>query len=97
MNNNGDNPATKKDLVKLKEELLEAMQQGDARLKDELVEVIRGVETHLLSAFYGYTQSTQKHFTDLDQSSASLRERLGSLESRIVELERRINFPHFKP
>ncbi len=91
--NDGQAPATKQDLVDLKKDLLAA----DARLKEELVEAMRGIETHLLKAFYGYTETLQKHLGELDRSDGSLRERLGDLENRVIELEKRINFPHFKP
>ncbi len=97
MSRNGSTPATKEDFAALETELLEAMQQGDARLKDELLEAIRDVETHLLKAFYGYTEGIQKHFTDLDLSNATIRDRLGNLENRLIALERRVDFPDFKP
>ena len=57
MNDNGSKPATRNDLAKLKEELLEAIHDS---------------ETRLLKAFYAYAESAQKHFVDLDQSAFSL-------------------------
>ena len=91
--NNGQAPATKQDLADLKTELLAA----DARLKDELMEAIRKVETNLLAAVFGYTESIQKHFTDLDRSDNSIRERLATLENRFLDLERHVKFPGFNP
>ena len=91
--NNGSAPATKQDLTDLKTELLAA----DARLKEELLEAMHDIETHLLKAFYGYTESTQRHLKELDRAHISVHERLGTLEDRIQELERRINFPGFNP
>ena len=86
MSANGANLATKKDLAdglaNLKSELLEAIQ-----------EAIHDSETRLLKAIYAYAESAQKHFADLDQSTAALRERLGSIENRLTDVEKRLNMP----
>jgi hypothetical protein len=78
MSKNGATPATKDDLAKLREELLEAIHDG---------------ETRVLKALYGYAESAQKHSLELDRADFSLRERLGSLETRLVEVEKRLNIP----
>ena len=75
MSTNGETPATKQDLAKLRDELLEAMREGDARLKtelkDELLEEMRKLvydaETHLLNAFYGFAETNRKHLAELDR------------------------------
>jgi hypothetical protein len=66
MSKNGATPATKGDLTKLREELLEALHD---------------TKTRLHKAFYIYAESAQKHSLDLDRSDSSLRDRLGSLET----------------
>ena len=80
MSKNGATPATKEDVAKLREELLGAI--GTQR--EELLEAIHDSETRLLKAFYTYAESAQKHSLDLDRSDSSLRDRLGSLETRLV-------------
>ncbi len=75
---NGRQPATKKDLLELEERLTESLHD---------------TETKLLRAFYSFAEATQKHFTDLDRSDSSLRERLGTCETRITEIEKRLNKP----
>ena len=49
----------------LKSELLVAIREANDRLKlelkEELLEAMHDIETHLLKAFYGYTESTQRH------------------------------------
>jgi hypothetical protein len=40
-----------------------------------------------------YAESAQKHFVELDQSSIGIRERLVTLETRRVEVEKRLNMP----
>lgn len=78
MSDNGDRPATKADL---------------AQLKVEIQEAIHDSETRLLTAFYGWAQATQKHFADLDRADFSLRERLDSLENRLLSVEKRLDMP----
>ena len=75
---NGRQPATKKDLLDLEQKFVEAIHDS---------------ETKLLRAFYSYAEAAQKHFNDLDRSDSSLRERLGTCETRITEIEKRLNKP----
>ena len=101
MSTNGETPATKQDLANLRDELLAAMREGDARLKtelkDELLEEMRKLaydaETHLRNAFYGFAETNRKHLAELDREDGSLRERLGAIEGRVLEIEKRLNFP----
>ena len=86
---NGSEPATKGDLGILRAELKEDM----ASLRTELLQAIHDMETRILKAFYAYTETTQKHLADLDRSDGSMRDRMGALEVRITEIEKRINFP----
>ncbi len=79
---NGRQPATKKDLLELEE-----------RLEKRFTEALHDTETKLLRAFYSFAEATQKHFIDLDRSDSSLRERLGTCENRITEIEKRLNKP----
>ena len=50
---NGDQPATRADLEKLRAELVE-----------QLLEAIHDSETRLLKAFYGFTETVQTRFKD---------------------------------
>jgi hypothetical protein len=71
-------PATKEDLV---------------ALKDDLVETFRDGQTEILTAFYGFTETIQNRFKENDQTEASLKRRLTTLESRLLEIEKRLNLP----
>jgi len=73
-----DSPATKGDL---------------ADLRDELVEVFRDGQTETLKAFYGFIQTIQERFKESDASEAALKRRMTTLESRILEIEKRLNLP----
>ena len=71
-------PATKRDLVQLEERLLEGM---------------RDIQTEMLKAFYSYAQSADLRMRETDTMTHGMRERLAAVESRITEIERRLNMP----
>ncbi len=79
---NGAEPATKADL-----------KEGLGGLRTELLQAIHDMETRILKAFYAYTEASQKHLADLDRSDGSMRDRMGTLEVRITEIEKRLNIP----
>ena len=74
----------------LRDELKGDMKALKDELRDELTEMMRGIETKLLSAFYGFAESTQQRLTQHD----GFNERLGTLERRLTDLEKKVNFPH---
>ena len=75
----------------------EEMRQEMAKLRDELLEAVSKLvyesETRLLNAFYGFAESNRKQIADLTRSDSSLRERLDTVEDRLLEIEKRLNFP----
>ena len=72
-----------------KADLLEMTQQ----LRDEFKEAIHDAQTELLRAFYTFAKSIEANITDLEKSDSGIRQRLAVAESRITELERRLNMP----
>jgi hypothetical protein len=82
---NGDQPATKQDLEQLRSEF----QHGF----DDLKESLRDVQTELLRAFYSFAQSTDAKLKDSEIADFMLRQRLTAVESRVTEIEKRINLP----
>jgi hypothetical protein len=82
---NNNQPATKQDVEQLRSEF----QHGF----DELKETMRDGQTELLRAFYGFAESTQVRFKASDESEANMKKRLGIIEERITELERRVITP----
>ncbi len=95
-----NSPATKGDLADLwiefrgdLAELKSEFKQGLADQKDELIEAIRDGQTEILRAFYGFTQTVQERFKQADDAEAALKRRMGTLESRILEIEKRLNMP----
>jgi hypothetical protein len=100
--------ATKGDLQDLKEELKEEIltaTKGDMQglrgalkgdmqsLRDEILEAYRDSQTELLRAFYSFAQSTDVKLKDTEISDIMLRQRLTAVESRLTEVEKRLNLP----
>ena len=107
---NEDAPATKSDLAEVKQDVailrseVVEVKQGVAMLRSEmhhmndgLVERIADSETKLLKAFYTFAESNQTRVATIETESAAVRKRVGSLEERVLELERKVNFPNHPP
>ena len=90
---NGHEPATKADLKALKDELTEALRGTEAKLTEQFTEVLRDTETKLLKAFYSFAESNHKRVNDNERDAAGLKERLGTIEGRVTEIEKRLNMP----
>jgi hypothetical protein len=82
-------PVTKADLQGAIEQLRSEMQHQ----YDDLKETMRDVQTEILRAFYGYTQTTDAKLKESEQSDVALRQRLTAVESRVLEVEKRLNMP----
>jgi predicted nucleic acid-binding Zn-ribbon protein len=76
--NNGQHPATKSDLE---------------ALESRLTAAIRDSETRLLTAFYDFARANQHRLSELEGSDATLKRRIGSIEDRLLEVEKRLNLP----
>ncbi len=107
---NGDQPATKKDLAELRTELkqnISVLREEMAQFKqnveelrsefhhayDDLKETFRDGQTEMLKAFYSYAQSTDAKLKESELADMLLRSRLSAVESRVTDIERRINQP----
>jgi hypothetical protein len=76
--NDRNTPATKGDLQ-------------DAR--DEVLEAVRGIETKLLNAFYGYAKTNDKRVLEVEGNETIIRGRMAVLEARVLALEEKSNTP----
>jgi len=104
---NGHEPATKQDISELRAELKQDSGELRAELKqeieqlraeshhefDDLRETLRDVQTELLKAFYSFAQSTDAKLKESEIADMLLRSRLSAVESRVTEIERRMNQP----
>jgi hypothetical protein len=89
---NGNEPATKQDIADLNERM-EMLRSETQHMYDDLKETVRDAQTEILKAFYGFSESVQLHLKELDKNDASLKERLTNVESRLLDVEKRLNMP----
>jgi hypothetical protein len=73
---------TKKDLAELEVRL-------ETRIVDRLTELIRDVETQLLTSFHGYGKGQSARMHVLEVTDSATAQRLAALEERILNLETR--------
>jgi hypothetical protein len=59
----------------------------------ELADRINDSETRLLKAFYAFADCNNNRIQAIEESDAETRRRLGSIETRLLEVERRLNIP----
>jgi len=111
---NGDAPATKRDIEQLRSEVkqnIERLRSEAGQLRsevkqdieqlrsefhhgfDDLKETMRDAQTEVLKAFYGYAQTTDTKLKEGEQSDVMIRQRLTAVESRLLDVERRLNMP----
>jgi len=93
MDNDRNTPATKGDLLDLKADLKEELRAEMKAMEDRLVEAFRDGQTELLKAFYNYAQNNDERVTAGEAEGASVKKRLAIVESRVTDIERRLNWP----
>jgi hypothetical protein len=81
--------ATKKDLTELETVLKKDLTGMETRIIDRLTELIRDVETQLLTSFRGYGKGQAARMHVLEVSDSATAQRLAALEERILNLETR--------
>jgi hypothetical protein len=59
----------------------------------DIMEALRDIETKLLNAFYGYAKSNDRRMLVIEGNQAVLRSRLATLETRLTDVEHRLNMP----
>lgn len=59
----------------------------------ELVERVSDTQTEVLRAFYSFAQTNNKRVLEVEENEAALRGRVGTLEDRVLEIEKRLNLP----
>jgi hypothetical protein len=75
-----------------KSDLTEAEARLDQRIDStrlELLERLEKVETTLLTEFHKYAQSSERRISLTEQTNHSLADRLGAVETRVRELEKK--------
>ena len=96
----GHEPATKADLKAVEEKLEEKIEMLRSEMNHgyaDLKETLRDNETKLLAAFYSFAESNQKRVAEIETESAAIKSRLATIEDRLLQVERRVNFPNTPP
>jgi len=86
-------PATKGDVAEVKQQV-EMLRSEMNHIHDVLVERIADSETKLLKAFYTFAESNQTRLATIETDSEAVKKRVGILEERVLQLERKVNFPN---
>jgi hypothetical protein len=81
---NGNEPATKQDVAEVRTEM-----RGD-----RLIKAVRDSRTELLKAFYSFAESNHCRLVQLEGNQGALIARIGTLEDRMTDLERKVTFPN---
>jgi hypothetical protein len=75
------------------EESIEILRSEMNHQYRELVERISDTQTEVLRAFYSFAQTNNKRVLEVEGNEAALRSRVGTLEDRVLEIEKRLNLP----
>ena len=82
----------KQDVADVKQEI--AMVRSEMHhMYDDVKETMRDGHTALLKAFYSVTESNSKRMAELEGNQGSIRSRMGTIEDRLMEVEKRLNIP----
>jgi hypothetical protein len=65
----------------------------EQRLLDRMGQMIRDSETRLLQAFYSFAETNNKRLAQFEATDVLLLTRVTTLESRVLEVEKRLNIP----
>src|SRR5947208_2895436 len=67
------------------------LKSGIADSEGRLMERLREFETQLLNAFYSYTHD--KRVLESEGNESALRSRIATIETRLTDVEQRLNIP----
>ena len=86
-------PATKGDVQGAVQGAVEQLRSEMHHQYDDLKKTIRDSETKLLKAFYSFAESNQQRLAQVESTTNGVIARLVTLETRILEVEKRLNMP----
>ena len=82
-------PATKGDLEDFKVEVNARFQEFGHRIEELILES----EGRVITSSYRIAESIQARLTEEERESSSIKTRLGIMETRLLEVEKRLNMP----
>ncbi len=83
--------ATKADVQAVRSEFRTGIETFETRVVKRFLEAVHDTETRVLNAFYEYAQTNDKRVTMLEDTDNKIVPLLGAMESRVLEIERRLN------
>ena len=86
-------PATKGDVQGAVQGAVEQLRSEMHHQYDDLKKTIRDSETKLWKAFYAFAESNQQRLAQVEGTTNGVIARLVTLETRILEVEKRLNMP----
>ena len=86
-------PATKGDVQGAVQGAVEQLRSEMHHQYDDLKKTIRDSETKLLQAFYSFAESNQQRLALVEGNTNAVIVRLATLETRLLEVEKRLNMP----
>jgi len=89
MENGNDLPATKRDFEEFKVEVNIPFEAFEQRIG----QILHDTEARVLQAFCGFAGATNKRLDQTDWNLAICTDRLETIESRLLEVEKRLNIP----
>ncbi|MSV28803.1 MAG: hypothetical protein EXQ52_08660 [Bryobacterales bacterium] len=84
-----NDPATKQDISVLRAELSTELRATEERL----LKVIRDSQTEVIRSTFGFASSMDAKLKTSEAGEILLKQRVGVLESRLLEVEKRLNMP----
>ena len=66
---------------------------SEARILSRFESLIRDFEAHVLEAFYVYAETSQRRLTIVEREISALKDGVAIVESRLTEVEKRLNMP----
>jgi len=90
---NGHEPATKQDVAIVRQEVA-ILRSEMSHQFDDLKGTFRDSQTELLKAFYSFAESNQKRLAEMETEAAAIKSRLATIEDRLLQVERKVNFPN---
>jgi hypothetical protein len=85
--------ATKGDLKESEERILDTVRGDLLNLEERLMKAVHDTAELLAKAFYNLAEAQQLRAVQLEANQTALMARIGALEARLTELEKRLNFP----
>lgn len=83
----------KQDIGQLRSQDIAQLRAEMSHQYNDLVERITDSETKLLKAFCSFARTSNQRMVELEGNDAGLRQRISTIEDRLLEVEKRLNMP----